>query len=506
MHREGNTLSKGKQRRESAWFNDDFGGYFVFDDVVEALTLYKKFYGNFSNLTNEEFVIPVRGDSMSPFDEDEDYDDMNTMNDPSSRAAAAISRFEEFDDLSMSEDMMETEISRLEKVIAPDTESEVAVATAVIPQVEVDWPDHLGGMGLGNVVTRIRDGSLEVKHLPERKAQLDAIDFDWGDPKQFIDVPFEKAMCAMYVYYLVRGDMFVPPDFIMPDENPWPKALAGYEIGLAVKRLRELQNFLEAYHTEKVGLLRMIDFVWFPTLALPLDPNEVEITGEMLWLGAMGHPDYSKMIGAMPMGLPDKIIADGPFFETDDPKLWWRKWHNWDYVEDYWYQTGRRDNAFVLRGMGYHQMAAEHEDKYGPGLFAQIEESLNLLESGKTLSTEEKEDMQDKLKYYRKELDGCKDLNAKDLAKLISEVDEQMAELETWKREGSIKKREPTVDMKSLEEDYYEEEVDEDDEEEETEGDDGYEYEYVEEEIDVVEEEIDVEEELGLDSSDEESS
>ena len=45
------------------------------------------------------------------------------------------------------------------------------------------WPEHLAGMKLGTIVSRIRDGSLEVKHLPERKQQLDAIDFDWGDSK-----------------------------------------------------------------------------------------------------------------------------------------------------------------------------------------------------------------------------------------------------------------------------------------------------------------------------------
>merc|ERR1712151_1043369 len=139
-------------------------------------------------------------------------------------------------------------------------------------------------------------------------------------------------------------------------------------MGKAVKRIRELQNFFELYHTEKVSLLRMIDFAWFPTAALPLDPNEPEMTSEMLMLNALGHPDYAKMID-IPMGMPDKIIADGPFFgsaDTDDspdynPKFWWRRWHNWDYVKDYWYEQGRRDNGFALRKMGYPQMADEHE-------------------------------------------------------------------------------------------------------------------------------------------------
>ena len=298
-----------------------------------------------------------------------------------------------------------------------------------------NWPEHLQGMGLGNIVARIRDGSLEVKHIPERKEQLDAIGFDWGDPKYFIDVPFEKAMCAMFAYYLVRGDMFVTENFIMPDEDPWPEALAGYELGKAVKRIRELQNFLEAFHAEKVGLLRMLDFVWFPTLALPIDPNEPEMTPEMLKLSSFGHPDYSKMVD-IPMGLPEKIFADGPFVDSDDPKVWWRKYHSWEHVKDYWYKNGRRDNSYVLRGMGYPQMAAEHEAKHGKGLIQQIHETLKDLEGIDFLSrmnAEEKQVLLDKLNFFREEMVGCNDIHPLDLEQLIGLLDIRIDELTTGK-------------------------------------------------------------------------
>jgi hypothetical protein len=502
---------KGKREREIPWFNDDFGGEFVFEDVVEALTLYKSFYSDFSNLTNEEFVIPIQGEDLDPFDNNDDDDDIDTFDrDASTRAAAAIARFEELDDLTMTEDMIEAEIAKLKEVVSPEMELETTVAT-LASIVEVDWPEHLGGMGLGNIVARIRDGSLEVKHLPERKKQLDAIDFDWGDPKYWVDIPFEKAMCAMYAYYLVRGDMFVTPDFLMPNEDPWPQALAGYEIGKVVRRIRELQNFLEAYHPEKVSLLRMIDFVWFPTLALPVDPNEPEMTPEWLRLSASGHPDYSKMID-IPMGLPDKIIADGPFFETDDPKLWWRKWHNWEYVEDYWYQNGRRDNAFVLRGMGYPQMADEHEEKYGPGLFTKLEETLDRLEAGTRVKAAEKGELLEKLKYYQTELAECTDIHPQDLDKLVEDIDMYMIQLVTGNKVGKLEERLETT----METQYEEEALEEDEESEVEENEVEMEEEVKAEKIEVemeeeneeeeIEEEYDLEEELGLDSVETEKS
>jgi len=340
--------TKKQREPEIPWFNDDFGGYFVFEDVVEAFTLYKQNYGDFSNLTAGEFVIPVKEEPEHSFDDDFD-DDMPI--DP---------RFA--DETSMTDEDIEAEISRLE-------------SSMLAPEDGTEWPEHLEGMRLGDIFKRIRDGSLEVKHLPERKAQLDAIDFDWGEDKYFLDVPFEKAMCAMYAFYMVRGDMFVPPDYVMPDEDPWPRALAGYELGKAVKRIRELQNFFETFHVEKVTLLRMIDFVWFPTLALPIDPDEPDMSSEMLLLGALGHPDYQQL-DEFPMGLPEKIMADGPFHVSDDPRQWWRQWHNWDYVADIWHSMGTRDRAAALRKSGYPRMAKEHEEKYGPGLFQRIDEYL----------------------------------------------------------------------------------------------------------------------------------
>lgn len=417
------------------------------------------------------------------------------------RAVPSISQFEGFDDIDLPELVTEPETRKSE-----EAEEMTAVAT-IEPIAEVDWPEHLGGMLLGNIVTRIRDGSLEVKHIPERKAQLDAVDFDWGDPKYFIDIPFEKAMCAMFAYYLVRGDMFVPDDFIMPDQDPWPQALAGYDIGKAVTRIRELQNFFEAYHPEKVSLLRMIEFIWFPTLALPIDPNESEMTPEMLKLSALGHPDYAKMID-IPMGLPEKIHADGPFHESDDPRLWWKKFHNWDYVEDYWYQNGRRDNAFVLRGMGYPQMAAEHDEKYGPGLFEQIETTMDRLENGEPVTNkEEKEELIETLKGYRGELAGCRDLHADDLEKLVEDIDIQILQLVTGKKGKSIEELSEAAMEMDYEETYEEEVVEEEGEQEahaseeevqyvEEEVEYEVEYEEVEEEV----EEIDISEELGLDT------
>ncbi|GAX24105.1 hypothetical protein FisN_9Hh357 [Fistulifera solaris] len=499
---------KGKQTKDIPWFNDDFGDDFVFEDVVEALTVYKAMYGNltFAPTKNEKdddvyFVVPtpkeVTGFLDLDDDDDDDYEDgIDAFDqfDLDARAAAAIASFGDDDRGARNslfrdnsgEDIIAAEIRRLEQQVEEEQEivnARARVATVAAPKVlkTIDrWPEHLGGMQLGSIVRRIRDGSLEVKHIPGRKAQLDALGFDWGDDKYFLDVPFEKAMCAMYAYYMIRGDLFVYEDFVMPDEDPWPEALAGYELGQAVKRLRELQNFLEAYHPEKVSLLRMIDFMWFSeTMALPLDPNERAMTSETLLLSAFGHPDYAKMVD-IPMGLPDKIIADGPFTETnDDPKLWWRPYHNWDYVKDYWYQQGRRDNAYALRKMGYPQMADEHEAKYGPGLFSKISATMqDLTDNGiEGRPVEEKQELLKTLSFYRQEMYLCTDIHPQDRDQMLLDFETQMLKIMEDKSVVVPTDETDNNDYASSEyedeyADDYEDEVPEDDGDEEFDDDD----------------------------------
>jgi hypothetical protein len=418
---------KGKQEYKVPWFNDDFGDDFVFDDVVEALTIYKKLYGDFSNLTqNVDFVVPSPIEITGFLNTDETYDSFDT--DSYARTAAALASFEEQGEMDSTEELVAAEIKRLQNEIGePYAEMERNVAVATRTAVAQDWPEHLAGMTLGSIVARIRDGSLEVKHIPEREKRLDALNFDWGDPMHFIDVPFEKAMCAMYAYYLVRGDLLVTEDFVMPGEAPWPEALAGYEVGKAVARIRQLQNFFEEYHPEKVYLLRMVDFMWFRASALPLDPNEEEMSDEMMMLQSHGHPDNFMV---WPFGLKEKLKEAGPFFETDDPKQQWRIWHNWDFVKDVWYKRGRRDNAFYLRRKGYPQMADEHEAKYGPGMFTQINETLQDIESGlEGRSDDQLRELYEKLLFFREEMYGCADMDFDEQMEIVKNLQIRMKEL-----------------------------------------------------------------------------
>jgi hypothetical protein len=346
--RNGKRVTKGSIQKAIPWFNDDFGDDFVFEDVVEALKFYKDTYGSFDDLDND-FIVPdpTIGDEF----------DIES----SAAAAAAIARAERMGQ--DSDSLIAAEIERMELEMQGKLNKASNKGSA-------KWPEHLAGMKLGSITRRIRDGSLEVKHLPDRKKQLDSFGFDWGDERKFLDIPFEKTMCALFAYFLIRGDLFVYEDFIMPEDKPWPLALAGFELGKAVKRIRELQNFFEAYHPEKLQLLRRVEFVWFPELALPLNPDEGPESWEDLFVEGVGHPFYQ--MNEPSVETIERLMAAGPNGDADRTS----SYYDYNEVRDFWERGDVTDvgkeslrpgwkPAEWLWFNGFTQLSAEHEERYG---------------------------------------------------------------------------------------------------------------------------------------------
>ena len=366
-------MTKGKIEKFVPWFNDDFGDDFVFGDVVEALTIFKSINGDFDSLSDDlEFIIPGPGFAG----------DIDT--EASKMAAEAIAEAEASGE--DSEALIAAEIERMESELAGDVSLEDGGS-------ESKWPEHLAGMKLGWIHKRIRDGSLEVKHLAERKAQLDAIDYDWGDEKKFIDIPFEKAMCALFAYFLIRGDLFVYEDFVMPGDEPWPTVFEGYELGKAVRRIRELQNFFEAYHPEKVTLLRRIEFVWFPELALPLNPEDGDESWEDVIVEGLGHPFFQ--LNDPPVETIERLQAEGPFGPEEKTK----SWYDFNGVSDFWrhgdvMDTGKSTQQLNWRPAqwlalnGYNQLAEEHEERYGTDIGLEMVRVMELFDKGEITEAE----------------------------------------------------------------------------------------------------------------------
>jgi hypothetical protein len=231
------------------WYFDDYGDSFGFEHVVEALAIWGEYSEGSFDIDEDYIILPSSlQNPTSEFDMEPSggYDD-------EVGGAQTPSLYSEDDD---NDDEAETDEQTLKN--------------------QPPFPLRLAGLELGSIVRRIREGDVDVKTDPEKKKQLDKIRFDWGDEELFLDIPFEKAMCALFAYYQIRGDLFVYQDFVMPGDDPWPRILEDYPIGEIVFRLREQQLWFEEHFPEKKSMLDMLDFVWFPRYESKLSDFEEE--------------------------------------------------------------------------------------------------------------------------------------------------------------------------------------------------------------------------------------
>ena len=115
-------------------------------------------------------------------------------------------------------------------------------------------------------------------------------------------------------------------------------------------------------------MLEMFDFSWFPVLALSLNPPGGDPTMEQQICESYGHPNYFEL-PEIPSALIEKIFENGAVDDTDDPKNWYKRYYDWNYVKDLWYDLGCRDRAFALHRAGYPTLAEEHAEQYGTGYY-----------------------------------------------------------------------------------------------------------------------------------------
>ena len=88
------------------------------------------------------------------------------------------------------------------------------------------WPAKLDGLKLGFVTAGLRVGDIKAWEDPVRKADLDKIDFDWGDREIYIEgVQWHHFLACLFSYSKIKGTLAIAWDFVIPDEEPWPLPL-----------------------------------------------------------------------------------------------------------------------------------------------------------------------------------------------------------------------------------------------------------------------------------------
>ncbi|KAF0690250.1 Aste57867_18347 [Aphanomyces stellatus] len=125
----------------------------------------------------------------------------------------------------------------------------------IVPH-EAPWPIYLYGKKLGAAVSNLRK---RASNLPAGRRQvLDDMGFVWGVQ----DAAFEFKVKALGVHQAIVGHVAIPPDFVVPANDPaWPADLWGKHLGHMVDLLRRARSTMPAARRAHLDAL---GFEWEP--------------------------------------------------------------------------------------------------------------------------------------------------------------------------------------------------------------------------------------------------
>lgn len=111
------------------------------------------------------------------------------------------------------------------------------------------WPKDSWNMKLGSKVAAIRAGTIYRK--PEQIERLTEIGFVWDPSANNVELFLE----ALKAYKSIYGCLVIPKSFIVPYQEPFPKATWGWKLGLKVGNYRYRGDYA-AYRTkfEELGI------------------------------------------------------------------------------------------------------------------------------------------------------------------------------------------------------------------------------------------------------------
>ena len=146
----------------------------------------------------------------------------------------------------------------------------------VVPDTD-DWPRVTRGLKLGVRVAAIRSAGRYVKDHPVRKAELEALGFEWrlrelpppsgGQESDKSKELFEQIIDALQIYKAnVDFDLHVPVTFIVPEASDggssvWPESLRGFPLGRWVSNLRDKDSIVDGF-PDREERLSDLGFVW----------------------------------------------------------------------------------------------------------------------------------------------------------------------------------------------------------------------------------------------------
>lgn len=290
---------------------------FDWDYFIEALNIFKEFYGHVDVPTwftiNEDMVPPLVQPKPPP-------------KTPSSLPKAQQKTFEQHMDENVYSKMLDERTLKLLNSALSDTEGTIDYGFGPVPvakesserrkkrekdgaessgenhadndhQADADTSDDINGdnrededddddpiprrfplfprylleLKLGRGVWSVRHGDYDGFEVPERRAVLDALGFDWGNVGVYQRFRWAPMFEGLKIYARTFAYPNPPTDFIVPEEEIFPMWMHGMPLGEWVSAARVQQQMLFEYYPQRVDHLRTLGFLWWipPDESLP---------------------------------------------------------------------------------------------------------------------------------------------------------------------------------------------------------------------------------------------
>jgi hypothetical protein len=125
-------------------------------------------------------------------------------------------------------------------------------AKFVVPHDDSRWPRACWGIALGNSVYRIRNRGdfLRGNNGMSRRDQLDSLAFVWDVQEHRFEIFCNALRFFSQVEAPKQGStrssaLKVPAQFVVPDNDEWPKELWGYPLGAKCTAIRQKELYVK---------------------------------------------------------------------------------------------------------------------------------------------------------------------------------------------------------------------------------------------------------------------
>ncbi|KAG5184483.1 hypothetical protein JKP88DRAFT_354425 [Tribonema minus] len=83
-----------------------------------------------------------------------------------------------------------------------------------------------------------------------------------GADDRFLLFQYDEVLCGLFAYNMIRGDLCVDADWVVPDDDPWPMPLRGLPLGFLVNVVRLQRDVLYRHYPERYRMLDGLGFYW----------------------------------------------------------------------------------------------------------------------------------------------------------------------------------------------------------------------------------------------------